>query len=127
MEITPDKQNKSNIWLIVLGTAVTTVVVVMLALYSFGLLGNSSSEMPMAHTEGMVHTEGMNHDMEMSGRRAEVAELGRQVMPFDLERTTHVFDKQDFGGVQQVLSDDSDPEQIALIQTHLQEEFASFQ
>ncbi|MCB0033064.1 MAG: hypothetical protein KDE51_03505, partial [Anaerolineales bacterium] len=83
--------------------------------------------MPMTHSEGMVHTEEMDHEMHMNGRQTEVAQLGRQIMPFDLERTTHVFDKQAYGGIQQVLADDSDPEQIALIQTHLQEEFTRFQ
>ncbi len=59
-------------------------------------------------------------------RQAEVAERGEMVMPFDLERTTHIFDKTEFGGVQQVLSDDNDAEQINLIQLHLEEEFEKF-
>ncbi|MBK9131551.1 MAG: aspartate carbamoyltransferase [Gammaproteobacteria bacterium] len=56
-----------------------------------------------------------------SGQRLdEVAGRGAQVMPFSLERTTHVFTKTDRGGVQQVLAkDDGDQAQIALIREHL--------
>jgi hypothetical protein len=60
-------------------------------------------------------------------RQAEVAEKGETVMPFDLERTTHVFEKIENGGLQQVLADDGDSEQIALIRAHLQEEATRFQ
>ena len=42
-------------------------------------------------------------------------------MPFDLDRSTHIFEKTDSGGVQHVLSDDQDTEQVGLIQAHLQE------
>lgn len=53
-------------------------------------------------------------------RLDEIAERGAQVMPFSLERTTHVFTKTDQGGVQQVLAKNSgDKEQIALIREHL--------
>ena len=52
-------------------------------------------------------------------RQEQVAEAGMQVMPFDLERTTHIFEKLENGGLQQVVSDDGDAEQIALIRMHL--------
>ena len=52
-------------------------------------------------------------------RHAEVAERGAHVMPFDLDRTTHIFEKLESGGRQQVVSDDVDAEQIQLIQSHL--------
>jgi mono/diheme cytochrome c family protein len=55
-----------------------------------------------------------------------VAERGAQVMPFDLERTTHIFEKLDNGGLQQVISDDGDAAQIALIRTHLADETTRF-
>ena len=55
-------------------------------------------------------------------RLAEVAAKGAVVMPFDLERTTHIFKKMDNGGLQQVVSDDGDAVQIELIQAHLAEE-----
>ena len=55
-------------------------------------------------------------------RLAEVATKGAEVMPFDLERTTHIFKKMDKGGLQQVISDDGDAAQIELIRAHLVEE-----
>jgi hypothetical protein len=48
-------------------------------------------------------------------------------MPFDLDRSTHIFEKTDFGGIQQVISDNEDAEQIILIQSHLKEELSRFQ
>lgn len=53
-------------------------------------------------------------------RLDEVAERGAHVMPFDLEKTTHIFSKTDAGGIQQVIvKDKSDTEQIDLIRAHL--------
>jgi hypothetical protein len=55
-------------------------------------------------------------------RLDEVAERGTHVMPFDLEKTTHVFSKTADGGIQQVIAKDkSDAEQIQLIRDHLSE------
>ena len=61
-----------------------------------------------------------------SDRQAEVAAKGAEIMPFDLERTTHIFEKSDNGGLQQVVTDDGDKEQIALIRQHLSEEADRF-
>jgi len=36
-------------------------------------------------------------------RLKEVADRGAQVMSFDLERTTHIFEKQDNGGLSQMM------------------------
>ncbi len=63
---------------------------------------------------------------ETPDRQEQVAEAGVEVMPFDLERTTHIFEKLDNGGLQQVISDDGDREQIELIRLHLAEEAARF-
>lgn len=53
-------------------------------------------------------------------RLDEVAERGAHVMPFDLEKTLHVFSKTENGGLQQVVvKDKSDTEQIRLIRSHL--------
>ena len=53
-------------------------------------------------------------------RLDEVAERGSHVMPFDLDKTTHIFSKIDTGGIQQVIvKDKSDTEQINLIRSHL--------
>ncbi|MCB9099972.1 MAG: aspartate carbamoyltransferase [Anaerolineales bacterium] len=59
-------------------------------------------------------------------RLAEVADRGAEVMPFDLERTTHIFEKTESGGLQQVISDDGDAAQIELIRSHLAEEVERF-
>lgn len=60
-------------------------------------------------------------------RQEEIAEKGAEVMPFDLEETTHVFEKTETGGVQKVVADDpNDAEQVALIREHLEEEAAAF-
>lgn len=59
-------------------------------------------------------------------RLREVAVAGAQVMPFDLERTTHVFTDTPQGGEQVVVSDDGDAAQIALIRTHLTAEAVRF-
>ena len=60
-------------------------------------------------------------------RQEDVARRGAQVMPFDLEQTTHVFQKLEDGGLQKVVvKDPSNKKQIALIQTHLKEESEKF-
>jgi hypothetical protein len=60
-------------------------------------------------------------------RRGEVAQRGAEVMPFDLERTTHRFETTDTGLVQTVVADDPDDrQQIELIRRHLEEEAARF-
>jgi hypothetical protein len=60
-------------------------------------------------------------------RQKEVAVKGAKVMPFDLERTTHVFQKLDDGGLQEVVvKDPANKKQIALIQSHLKEESEKF-
>ena len=59
-------------------------------------------------------------DPAIERRLNEVAERGTHVMPFDLEKTTHVFSKSTNGGIQQVIAKDkSDTEQIQLIRDHL--------
>jgi len=53
-------------------------------------------------------------------RLDEVAERGSHVMPFSLEKTLHVFNKTEHGGLQQVVAKDAaDHEQIGLIRQHL--------
>jgi hypothetical protein len=63
----------------------------------------------------------------LAQRQAEVAERGAQVMPFDLDATTHTFTKTDAGGVQTVVVEDpTDASQIELIREHLREERDNF-
>ena len=63
---------------------------------------------------------------ELEERRAQVAAAGAQVMPFDLDATTHVFEKTGFGGIQQVVADAADPRQVTLIREHLEMEAGRF-
>lgn len=76
----------------------------------------------------MISAEHGGDHAAISERQAEVAEKGADVMPFDLDATTHIFEKNDEGGLQQVVVDNpDDTEQIALIRTHLAEEAERFQ
>lgn len=53
-------------------------------------------------------------------RLDEVVARGVHVMPFDLEKTLHIFNKVENGGVQQVIAKDkNDTVQIKLIREHL--------
>jgi hypothetical protein len=62
-----------------------------------------------------------------SPRQEEVARKGAVVMPFDLAKTTHYFDDTANGGIETVKANDpSDPEQAALIRSHLAEEAQRF-
>lgn len=66
-------------------------------------------------------------DDSLAQRQVEVADRGAEVMPFDLEATTHHFSNTDNGGVQVVTADDpADKVQIRLIREHLTEERANF-
>jgi hypothetical protein len=63
----------------------------------------------------------------LADRQAEVAQRGAEVMPFDLEATTHRFESTETGLVQTVTADDPrDREQITLIREHLEEEAGRF-
>lgn len=57
--------------------------------------------------------------MAANSRQDEVRQKGRQVMPFTLDKTVHVFDKTDSGGVQRVLVRGDAPEQLTMIRSHL--------
>ena len=60
-------------------------------------------------------------------RRAEVAQKGARVMPFDLARTTHVFESLPDGGLQTVTAKEpADTLQIRLIREHLRSESERF-
>lgn len=54
-------------------------------------------------------------------------EMGSHVMPFDLDKTLHIFEKTIKGGKQDVvLRDEKDNDQLILIREHLQEEAVRF-
>ena len=62
-----------------------------------------------------------------AARRAQVEARGTTVMPFDQNRTTHVFHLTAIGGVQSVVvNDPPDPQQVALIRAHLRKEASRF-
>jgi hypothetical protein len=64
---------------------------------------------------------------EPTERQAAVAEAGGEVMPFDLDSTTHIFTETDNGGTQEVIADDpSDDESVRQIRQHLSEEANNF-
>jgi hypothetical protein len=63
----------------------------------------------------------------LAQRQVEIAQRGAEVMPFDLETTTHRFEPTDTGLVQTVVADDPDDRrQIELIRRHLEEAAARF-
>lgn len=65
--------------------------------------------------------------VDTADRRAEVAERGATVMPFDLTKTTHSFVPIPEGGRQTVTANDpADAEQIRLIREHLTGEATKF-
>jgi hypothetical protein len=70
---------------------------------------------------------GGSSDSGLAARRAAVEARGATVMPFDQNRTTHIFDKTSDGGVQTVTANDpSDATQIRLVREHLQQEAKRF-
>jgi hypothetical protein len=65
--------------------------------------------------------------MATAKRQAEVSERGKDVMPFSLPATTHIFSKTSEGGVQQVIAKKADDTaQVKLVRQHLQEIRAQF-
>lgn len=66
-------------------------------------------------------------DGALDARQADVARRGAEVMPFDLDATTHTFTKTRDGGLQVVVADDpSNDEQVGLIRSHLAKERERF-
>jgi hypothetical protein len=64
--------------------------------------------------------------MTPSSHEAMVEQGSKEVMPFDLNRTMHVFEPTPDGGVQTVMAHDGDPQQIALVRSHLRKEANAF-
>ena len=55
-------------------------------------------------------------------RQADVAERGKDVMPFSLEATSHIFTKTTDGGTQRVVAkNDADAGQIRFVRQHLRD------
>jgi hypothetical protein len=78
------------------------------------------------YAQAMDHAN-MDHAAHMAAmadaqRQAEVAGRGKDVMPFSLAATTHVFTKTAEGGVQKVVAKNSaNAAQVKLVRQHLQE------
>ena len=61
-------------------------------------------------------------------KQEHIHKMGHGVMPFDLDKTMHIFRMTDSGGVQSVVVKDAhDKDQIALIRQHLQHEAKAFE
>ncbi|MBT8488054.1 MAG: aspartate carbamoyltransferase [Gemmatimonadetes bacterium] len=88
--------------------------------------GEPPAEAPFAQPAAEAEPVQPGDEVSDEQRRGEVAARGAEVMPFDLDRSTHVFATTAEGGVQTVRSDDGDPEQMRLIRAHLLEEAARF-
>lgn len=66
-------------------------------------------------------------DAEHRQHQAEVAERGAEVMQFDLDATTHIFDKTPNGVAERIVADDPQyATQIRLVREHLTKEEARF-
>ena len=66
-------------------------------------------------------------DQSLVDRQEAVADAGAEVMPFNLDATTHVFTNTPTGGIQDVIADDPDDEaNISLIRLHLGDEAVKF-
>jgi hypothetical protein len=62
-----------------------------------------------------------------SGHQEMIHDMAHKVMPFDISKTTHIFEMTETGGVQQVIAKDpKDAEQIRLIREHLRHEAMRF-
>jgi hypothetical protein len=62
-----------------------------------------------------------------ANRQAMIHEQGSAFMPFDLDRTTHVFKSTEIGGIETVIAKDpADSQQIGLIQQHLEHQTMRF-
>lgn len=90
-------------------------------------LGSQLGSSALTEQTQSKHAHAQERQQGDPARRAEVAAKGAQVMPFDLDRTRHVFTDRPDGGVQTVTAlDPSDTRNIALIRGHLRAEAARF-
>jgi len=98
----------------------TLAVSCAMATLASGAQAQTMDSMAMDHSN-MGHAAHMKR-MEQAQRQAAVAERGKDVMPFSLAATTHVFRKTAEGGVQQVVAKKAtDAAQVHLARGHLLE------
>lgn len=90
------------------------------------LVAGSSALLAILGTLGVLFWAGWLRPPVIS-KQAMVHNMGAEVMPFDLNQTTHIFEMTESGGIQQVIANNpSDNAQIALIQQHIQHEVMLF-
>lgn len=78
-------------------------------------------------TFGVLRETGHGDHPAQPDHEAMVHEMGGEVMPFDLDKTTHIFEMTDSGGIQDVVAKDAeDTVQIKLIRRHLEHEATRF-
>lgn len=76
---------------------------------------------------GAAQAQGMDHAAHMAEtakaqRQAEVSQRGKDVMPFSLPATTHIFTKTADGGIQKVVARKAtETAQVKLVRQHLRE------
>jgi hypothetical protein len=91
-----------------------------------GLAGSMMGMNPEGKSGPMDHAAHMK-TMAGAQRQAEVSQRGKDVMPFTLAATTHIFAKSNTGGAQQVVAKAAgDDVQTKLIRQHLQDIQAQF-
>lgn len=73
-----------------------------------------------------VAVPALSQTSSMSAHQATVEQRSKDVMPFDLNRTMHIFRPTADGGVQTIVVHDGDPRQVALVRSHLRKEAAAF-
>jgi len=98
----------------------TLAVCIIFLMFAHTLFAQSTSDKPMDHSkmDHSAHTK-VIADAE---RQAEVAQRSKDVMPFSLAATTHIFSKRTDGGIQQVIAKKSrDESQVILGRQHLQQ------
>lgn len=89
-------------------------------------MANAQQPGPVQTPNPMNHAQ-MDHaahiaEMAKAQRQEQVAQRGKDVMPFDLSATVHVFTKSNTGGVQRVVArKTSDSKQVQLTREHLKE------
>lgn len=89
------------------------------ALISFAQAQNMH---PSMREHSKIDHEAHMKAMADAQRQAEVSQRGKDVMPFSLPATTHIFTKGAEGGVQRVVAkNSSDAAEVKLIRQHLQE------
>ncbi len=91
-----------------------------------GVTQAQTTDSPVIKHSKMDHAAHMA-TMAVAQRQAAVSSRGKDVMPFDLAATTHVFTKTPEGGVQQVVARHSrEKSQLQSVRQHLQEIRAQF-